>query len=261
MKIKTIIVDDQHDARQGLELLLSSQTDFELVGQAKNGLEALDLVRSKKPDLIFLDIQMPGIDGFEVLNSIEREQLPDVIFTTAFDEFAIKAFEVSAIDYLLKPYSDQRFEEALEKAKLEYDNRALRMANNKVKSLLKYYQNHGVSTDTVIEEDSRTNRFVIKENGRIKIIEFDSVIWVEAFDYYSKLHTASSTHLIRKSMKKIEEELPDTFLRIHRSFIVRADQIQEIRKEHYAGSLVLKNGNGLAVSAKYWKQLKTYFPG
>ena len=138
-KIRSLVVDDQVDARDGIRLLLGAYPDFEIVGEAKNGLEAISQIESLKPDLVFLDIQMPGADGFEVIYSLETDKIPRVIFTTAYDQFALKAFEVSAVDYLLKPYSDERFEESLKKVRKEIKEN---LVPENIQELIKFYEDN-----------------------------------------------------------------------------------------------------------------------
>jgi two-component system, LytTR family, response regulator len=257
MKITTIIAEDQKDARDGLELLLNKMQDFEIIGLAKNGIEAIEQINERKPDLLLLDIQMPGANGFEVLNSLDEAITPSVIFLTAFDEFAIKAFEVNAIDYILKPYTNERLSEALDKVKASLISQSLPKSIVEIKQLIRFYEhqkNNGLNNSHITETDSK--RFIIKELGKINIVNFKDLFWVEAFDYYSKLHTTKGTFLIRKPMKEIEAELPEEFIRIHRSFIVRIDQISQIRKDTYGGTVFLNNDINLSVSRRYWKKMK-----
>ncbi len=260
MRIRTIIAEDQADARNGLKLLLDKMSDFDIVAQAKNGVEAIEQVNEHKPDLLLLDIQMPGANGFEVLYSLDEAIIPNVMFITAYDEFAFKAFEVNAIDYLLKPYSNDRLEIALEKAKKSFITQSLPKSIHEIKRLIRFYAEQKISDkeSSHITEMS-SGRFIIKELGKINIVYFSDLIWVEAFDYYSKLHTKKGIFLIRKPLKEIEKELPSAFARIHRSFIVRLDQVTQIRNETYGGIIILKNNKTLSVSSRFWKKVKGLF--
>jgi two-component system, LytTR family, response regulator len=257
MRIKTIIAEDQREAREGLERLISADQNFEVVGVAKNGIEALELTQSMRPDLLLLDIQMPGANGFEVIYSLNTEVIPHVIFITAYDEFALKAFEVNAVDYILKPYTDQRLNEALQKARKAIASKSLPDSIHEIQRLIKFYDDHQKlekKHGDIIEHG--TDRFVIRETGKIRLVYFHDLIWVEAFDYYSKLHTVKGTYLIRKPIKEIEAELSSDFVRIHRSFIIKIDQIKQILKEPYGGTALLKNGHSISISSRYWKSVK-----
>lgn len=256
MKIRTIIAEDQSAAREGLNQLMVNESDFEVVALAKNGIEAIEMINELRPDLILLDIQMPGATGFEVLSSIEEQWMPGVIFISAYDEFALKAFEINAIDYLLKPYAEERLKEALAKVRASILSRSLQNDQAAIKRLLNYHQQQLADEDQGKPLQTEKDRFLIKEQGRIHFVPFADIIWVEAFDYYCKLYTDKRVHLIRKPMKTIEQELPAEFVRIHRSFIVRTDQISQVEKSTYGAVLSLNNGHSLNVSQKYWKLLK-----
>ncbi|MEQ9404702.1 MAG: LytTR family DNA-binding domain-containing protein [Cyclobacteriaceae bacterium] len=260
MNIRTFIAEDQPHARKGLEVLINNTPEFEVIGSAKNGIEAIEGIRSLQPDLLLLDIQMPGANGFEVLYTLGEKAPKNVIFITAYDQFAIRAFEVNAIDYLLKPYTNKRLEQALDKVRGFQAVHSLPGTFSEIAQLLQFYiTQKDLEKENKSITESEQHRFIIREYGKITIVYFDQLLWVEAYDYYSRLHTNKGTFLIRKSLRKIEEELPSVFQRIHRSFIVRMDQVRYIEKRGYGGELYLKNDLKLRVSSRYWKAVKKAF--
>ncbi|MDN5204156.1 LytTR family DNA-binding domain-containing protein [Fulvivirgaceae bacterium BMA10] len=264
-KIRTIIVDDEKEAREGLNLLLEADHDIEIVTTCKNGLEAISAIDELKPDLIFLDIQMPGVNGFEVLNSISITPLPAVVFVTAYDQYSLKAFEIHAIDYLLKPFTDERFFSALEFAKQHIRNRKLENVNDQLKNLLAHYKEE-IKFDkesAVLNESASGNkifndRLIIKADGKIVFVPLGEIIWIEAYDYYIKIHVADRFYLVRDSMKKMENTLPSNqFIRIHKSSVINLDYITEL-VPHFNNEYIVKlsNGKALKVSRSYKDKLK-----
>lgn len=217
-KYKCLIIDDEHPARLRLKQLICLYPDiFMLIGVAKNGIEAVSLIETLKPDLIFLDIQMPGLSGFEVLQNTQHKPL--VIFCTAFDQFAFKAFEAASVDYLLKPVSDERFAQTVEK--LQRFNGS---SNDDViyKLLQNLSQNNVKETPTSIP---------VKVGEKIIFIRLDDVSYFKADDKYVEIITRQAkTYLLDASLKKLEEKLPDHFLRVHRSYIINKNLLKEARK-------------------------------
>ncbi|MGK9475180.1 LytR/AlgR family response regulator transcription factor [Melioribacter sp. OK-6-Me] len=243
-KIKALIVDDEKLARDIVAEYLSDYEEFEIVGECSNGFEAIKMLNEVKPDLIFIDIQMPKITGFEMLELIDEP--PAIIFTTAFDQYAIKAFEVNAVDYLLKPFSKERFKAALEKAKMYIGNKSeLLNKLNKLKEADK-------------EKGEWLERVVLKHNSKILIIPANEIIYIEAQDDYVMLHTERGKFLKQKTMRWFEKNLnSDNFLRLHRSFIARLDaivQLEPYEKESYKA--ILKNGDKISVSKSGYQRLK-----
>jgi two-component system, LytTR family, response regulator len=242
--IKTIIVDDEPLARGVIRKFLASFPEVEIVAECSNGFEAVKKITELKPDLIFLDIQMPKITGFEMLELIENP--PVIIFTTAFDHFALKAFEVNAADYLLKPFSRERFTEAINKAKKHLTGR--------------HEQQQTISNIIMHNEDSKEflERVVIKEGSKINIIPVDQIKYIEAQDDYVLICSQSGKFLKQKTMKYFEEHLdPADYIRIHRSFIVAVGEIQRIElleKESYI--VILKENVKLPVSKSGYEKLK-----
>lgn len=246
-KIKTIIIDDESLARQIIRKYLSAHNDIELLEECSNGFEGVKKINELNPDLVFLDIQMPKLNGFEMLELIDNP--PVIIFTTAFDQYAIRAFEVNAVDYLLKPFSTERFEEALEKARLHLKNKPAQAGI--VKDLIKHSQ----------ETTEYLERIVIKDGSKIHIIPVDNVKYIEAQDDYVMVHSNEGNFLKQKTMKYFEEHLsPDDFLRIHRSYIVSIQQIKKIElveKETY--KVILADGSGVPVSKSGYEKLKKIY--
>jgi two-component system, LytTR family, response regulator len=202
-RIRTLIVDDEPLAREGLRLLLAADADIEVVGECASGREAVGAIGQLRPALAFLDVQMPGLDGFAVLAALPEAQLPRVVFVTAHDRHAVRAFEVQALDYLLKPFDDDRFYEVLARAKARPELRP---------------------------RAPWLTRLQIKDGGRILFLELDEVEWIEAADYYVELHVAGRSYLHRETMASLETRLdPGRFVRIHRSAIVNQRFVRELR--------------------------------
>ncbi len=243
-KIKTVLIDDEKLARDIVKNYISDFDEIEIVGEAGNGYEAVKLINEKNPDLIFLDIQMPKINGFEMLELIDDP--PSIIFTTAFDQYALKAFEVNAVDYLLKPFSEERFEEALRKAMKQLSKSDTQ--NHKIANLISH----------VDQQREILSRVVVKQNNKINIIPAEKIIYLEAQDDYVNIKTSNGDFLKQKTMKYFENHLDQNdFVRIHRSYIVKIEEIKMIElleKESYVA--VIKNGDKLPVSKNGYNKLK-----
>jgi two-component system LytT family response regulator len=265
--LKTIIVDDEALARRGLKLRLSAREDVEIIAEAKNGREALKLIHEHEPDLIFLDIQMPGIDGFEVLRQLLPENMPAVVFVTAFNDYAIKAFEANALDYLLKPIEDSRLFEALDRVK---ESLSQKQALEHKQSLLKLVGDITGEPIASMEEltakgvDSLKKKEVpklaIKDGGTTTWVPQDQIDWIDAAGDYMCVHAEGETHIMRMTMKKLEAELdPDHLQRIHRSTIVNIHRVTEMRA-HINGEyfLTLIGGNSVKLSRTYKDKLKLF---
>lgn len=237
---KVLIIDDEPLARTVVESYLKAFPQIEIIGNCANGFEGLKAIEEHQPDLIFLDIQMPKITGFEMLELIDSP--PAVIFTTAFDEFAIKAFEASAIDYLLKPFSRERFEKAVTKW----------LNSNTTESLSQYSSLQEVRSDEHL-------RIVVKDGSEIKIIPTGEVLFIEAYDDYVKIHTKDGYHLKKKTMGHYEKALPaKQFMRIHRSYIINIDVLSKIdsfEKNSYRATL--SNGHVVPISRSAYPLLKS----
>jgi two-component system LytT family response regulator len=249
--IRTLIVDDEPLARRNLRTLLKSHMDCEVVGECSNGRDTIDLLSSQSIDLLFLDIQMPEMNGFQVLEKLESQKMPLIIFVTAFNEFAIKAFEVSATDYLLKPVDDKRFGQALEKARALLSRKNERELERRMLTLLE-------SHDSRNESGKHCQRLLIKTNSRVFFLAVEDIDYIEADDYYSAIHVGAKTHLLREPMKDLEARLdPKEFVRIHRSAIVNVRRIKELRTLPSGGHAVhLLDGTALRLSRSRWESLK-----
>lgn len=241
--IKALIIDDEPLARMIVKEYLQQHKDFELIQECNDGFEGVKAIQQHKPDLIFLDIQMPKINGFEMLELID--QSPDVIFTTAFDEFAIKAFESHAVDYLLKPFSQERFDKAIQKWREQHKT-----------SIQSKYS--GPLLETVSQTPPQNQRIVVKTGSKIKIIPVEDVFYLEAADDYVKIHTKEGAFLKNKTMNHFEQSLDkNLFVRTHRSCIVNIQQITRIdpyeKDNHIA---ILKSGGRVSVSKTGYAKLK-----
>ncbi|WPP50083.1 LytR/AlgR family response regulator transcription factor [Catalinimonas niigatensis] len=261
-KIKCVIVDDEPEAREGVQLLVQQDQEFEVVALCANGLEALEAIQEQKPELLLLDIQMPRINGFEVLNSLHSDQRPEVIFITAYDEYTLKAFEVHAVDYLLKPFSDQRFYTALHFAKERIKQQQLQEKQQRLEQLLQTQKRQSAdnSEGSIISQVSAsyTGCLAVKAEGRVHMLPYADVIWIEAYDYYVKVHTKERYFLIRDSMKNMENNLPKTqFVRIHKSSIINLTHLREMGSSAQGEfEVLLDTGLRLKVSRNYKEQLR-----
>ncbi|MBO6523184.1 MAG: response regulator transcription factor [Balneolaceae bacterium] len=245
MKYTALIIDDEKEARDGVKKLLEEINDIEVTGTAKNGLEAIKLIDRKNPDIIFLDIQMPEVNGFEVLSSINSRNKPlNVIFVTAYDEYALKAFEVHAIDYLLKPFSDSRFLKAVEKVKNQLAlNESLDQVM-RVHLLLKDFEEKEAkkfNSGTIVNESGRfKEKLAIKTSGKIVFINLIEILWIAADSYYVMIHSKEKKYLVRSSLKEMADKLPEEyFLRIHKSTIINLKFIEEVEAYSH-GEYVVK---------------------
>ena len=240
MKIRALIVDDEPLARRGLLRLLKNDSDADVVGECGDGESAVGAILSKKPDLVFLDVHMPEIDGFEVVRRIGPEGMPPLIFVTAYDRYALRAFETNAIDYLLKPVSQSRFEKALARAKQRI---AEKSKDNVVQRLI-------AVLDQIKQHDEYLDRLPLSENGRILFVNMEEIDWIEANGNYARLHIGARTREIRETLTALERKLnPRDFLRIHRSAIVNVHRIKEIQPWFHGYHMVLlQNGQELRMS-------------
>lgn len=261
--INVIIVDDEKKAREGIELLLKDEPNVNLLATCKNGVEAIEKINLHHPDLIFLDIQMPEVNGFEVLASMETPTAPAVIFTTAYDQFALKAFEHHAIDYLLKPFTNKRFSQALSHARKLLAEKASAHFHKNVESLLNQYfdEQQENAEDHLIRENQTTaelrDKLIIKSNGKIHFLPLRDIRFLEGYDSYIKIHTTVKTFIVKESLKNVLQKLPSTtFIRIHKSFIVNID-FAETLEPHFNGDfyLTLIDGQQLKGSRTYRKNL------
>ena len=246
MDIKAVIVDDEFLARQRIIKLLEFHDEVSVVGEAKNADQAVAVIDERAPDLVFLDVQMPGADGFSVINRLDKTRMPLIIFTTAYDQYALNAFEVHAMDYLLKPFEQERFDEAVKLALSQLRMKRSAGFNDQMMDLMKRFQG---------AEEGYTTNLKLKEKGREYFVDVNGILYLETAGNYVILHTAEKQHLYRSTMNQMEERLDsEEFLRIHRSFLINK---RFVRSHRYLGGneylFEMKNGKELQ-SAKSYKE-------
>lgn len=249
--IKTIIVDDEELARKRLIRLLNKDQEIEITDVCESGKQAAECMREKRPDLIFLDIQMPETDGFEVLTQTGAGgYCPAIIFVTAHDQYALKAFEVCAVDYLLKPFSEQRFFKALQRAKDELKNKSTGRLKAKMNELM----------EELGPPRGHPSRIMVKTSERVRFIKVEDVDWIEASGNYVCIHSKGKKYLIRETMNRMEEKLnPDLFFRVHRSTIINLNKVKELEQWYYGDYLVImEDGKKLTMSRNYKDLLQRF---
>ena len=253
MKIKTIIADDEPLAREKIRNLLEQDPDIELIGECADGIETVTAIRNQQPDLVFLDVQMPELDGFGVLKALHDSNMPTLIFVTAYDQYALRAFEVHALDYLLKPFDRERFQKALQRAKEHIRKEKSGEVNEKLLTLLEDLKSEKSNN----HERKYLDRLVIKAGGRVTFLKTEEIDWIEAAGNYIRLYIGKDSHLLRETMNNIQTKLdPEKFLRIHRSTILKIDRIKELQPWYHGEYFVtLENGKQLTSSRSYRHQL------
>jgi len=246
-KIRTLVVDDEELARDRMQSLLAEQPDVEIVGVCTDGPSAVETIDKTQPDLVFLDVQMPGMDGFEVIDNIDKNHAPAVVFVTAHDAHALRAFEIHALDFLLKPFDQTRFEKALDRARGHLNVDRTGGLDPRLVSLL----------EELHEERKYSERLIVKSGGRVFFVRTEEIDWVEASGNYVKIHAKSEAHLLRESMKNMEGKLdPKTFVRIHRSAIVNIDRIKELEPWFHGEYIVImRDGTRLTASRVFSDRL------
>jgi two-component system LytT family response regulator len=250
--IRTIIADDERLARKKLRILLGSEPQVEVVAECPNGRQTVSAIRSFRPDMLLLDIQMPDLNGFEVLSELSSDEMPQVIFTSAYDQYAIRAFETRALDYLLKPFDQDRLHAAIERASVEIRKSKDQEFTNRVLELLSSVN----SAKKAIPEFE--DRLAIRTNGRVVFLNLDEIHWVEAAANYVRLNTGKDSYLFRETISRISERLnPVDFVRIHRSMIVNVRRIKELIPVNSGEYVVILNsGKELSCSRGYRANLQ-----
>jgi two-component system, LytTR family, response regulator len=247
--VRTVIADDEHLARQKLAILLNAEPQVKIVAECQNGRETIAAIRALQPDLLLLDIQMPDLDGFQVLSEISSEQMPVVVFTSAYDEYALRAFEAHALDYLLKPFDHRRLHKALERVWAEFRKAREREITQRILGLLAQV---GSGRETQLAP-TYDDRIVIKVNGRVVFLDLEDIDWVEAAANYVRFNVGKESYLFRETISRIAERIdPKHFVRIHRSTIVNIRKIKElipVNSGEYV--VVLKTGKELSCSRGY----------
>lgn len=251
MSIRTMIIDDEPLARERVKRFLRDEDEIEIIGECGNGVDAVGAIKEKKPDLVFLDIQMPEKNGFEVIRSLNGKYMPTVVFVTAYDQYALQAFDVHALDYLLKPFTRERLHRAVVRAREQIDGKRYGKIDERLTSLIADLKT----------EKKYLERLVVKTTGRVFFLKADEIDWIEAAGNYVKLHVGRETHMIRETMNGIEAKLdPDRFLRIHRSTVVHIDRIKELHPM-FSGdyAVILRDGTELALSRNYRERFVELF--
>jgi two-component system, LytTR family, response regulator len=261
-KIRALIVDDELNARKGIRTLLARDTELEVLGECGDGRAAIESIERLAPDIVLLDVQMPHKNGFEVLEAIDLERPPILIFITAWDSYALKAFEVSALDYLLKPFSDERFYQALARAKGQHRERRAQEFSGRLLALLEHYRSTGQvkpDADAEPQGEGPLRRFFIKQGGEVNFVPAEEVDWLEAVGYYTKIHAGHKSYLLRGNLGSIEARLdPKDFARIHRSTVINLNRVRRLKDWFHGGCLVvLLDGRELKVSRRHRQRLET----
>jgi len=258
--VRVVIVDDEPLARRTLRVLLEPEAGVEVVAEAGNGAEALDAIAATAPDLVFLDVQMPEMDGFEVLNALGPERIPAVIFVTAFDEHAVRAFDAEAADYLLKPFDDERFARALARARARIGDGRVRELASRLARMLSpdspapHLPSPSPSSPSPAAEAGDAPRFaeriVVKRNSRVTLLDVQTVDWIEAADYVVRIHAGGAVHVLREPIADLERRLdPRRFFRIHRSTIVNLASVKELQPLfHGEYVVIMRDGSELRLS-------------
>ena len=251
-RFKVLIVDDERLSRQRIRRLLASEPECEIAGECENGSEAVRTLALERPDILFLDVQMPELDGFEVVHAIvdePKQSKPLIIFTSAFDEYALRAFEVHAFDYLLKPFDRRRFRESLQRAKTQLTRDRPESPDDRLVALLEHLAN----------ERRMPDRVAVRNSGRVVFVKVDEIDWIEASDNYVCLHCGKETHVLRETMSQLESRLdPVRFLRVHRSAIVNLDRIKELQP-WFRGDyrVILRDGTELTLTKSHREKLES----
>ena len=243
-RLRVLIVDDEPLARQRIEDLLAKKDSIDIVGTASNGSEAVELIRRLSPNLVFLDVQMPGMSGLDVVDTIGPQQMPATIFTTAYDKFALKAFDRAAVDYLMKPFDDERFSQALRRARKTIELKEVGRMTRRLAALLEEERTPKMAKAKYLE------RIPVEMRGQVRVVPVDKIDYISASGPYAELHVGDRTYAVRERMQTLEERLdPAIFMRVHRSAIVRLDRIDTLLRSSGGDYAVrLKDGTELSVS-------------
>ena len=245
--MKAVIADDEPLARERIRTLLAGEADIEIVAEAANGADAVQVVREHRPDLLFLDVQMPGLDGFGALEQLSADELPSVVFVTAYDEYALQAFEVHALDYLLKPFNRTRFQKTLRRAREHVLGRANGDLSRKLVSLL----------ETLRSNRQHLDRIVIRNAGRVTFLPTTEIDWIDAAGNYVKIYSGKDQHILRETLKNLEGRLdPAIFVRVHRSTILNVERIRELQPLFHGDCIaILRDGTRITCSRSFSDRL------
>jgi len=252
-EIRAIIVDDEPFARQGIRRELERSGSMKIIAECANGRAAVKAIQEQRPDLVLLDLQMPELDGFGVVEAVGVEQMPVVIFITAYDQFALKAFESQALDYILKPFDSERFQKALRRAEKRIEQGSLEGFNSRLIGLLEAAANH--SDSSIFLE-----RVVVRKSGKIFFLSVNDIDWIEAEDNYVRLHVGTESHLVHGTLSGLEATLdPGRFLRVHRSTMMNLSRVKDLQPMfHGEYAILLENGTRLTSSRSYKDKLRNF---
>lgn len=256
--IRTLIVDDEPLARDGIRLLLQDQQDFQIIGECGTGLQAVEFLNHNPADLVFIDVQMPEMNGIEAVSMIRANPMPVIVFVTAYDQYALDAFRVHAADYLLKPYSDEQFYGMLNRVRKAIEQHSFKELSERLIQLLSRYEPAALAENKT-SASGYLSRIPVSSDGKIVFVKTGDIEWIEAADYYAEIHTQNETYLIRETMNHLEQQLdPDKFFRIHRSTIVPLDRIREL-EPYFNGEyfVVLDSGRKFKLSKNRAVKLKS----
>jgi two-component system, LytTR family, response regulator len=259
--LRVLIVDDEHLARRRLADLLQLEDGVEIIGVADNGVAAVEAIDDLEPDLVFLDVQMPGMTGVEVVSQVGPEQMPATIFVTAYDHYAVKAFELAALDYLVKPFDDERFEQAFRRAREMIELHEVRKMTQRLVTLLGDQPRTGTSAPRpapLARSDGHMERIAVESHGQVRVVPVDRIDYITASGPYAELHVGDKTFVIRERMQNLDERLdPERFFRIHRSAIVQLDRVETLLRGSGGDYAVrLKGGAKLSVSRNRREELE-----
>jgi two-component system LytT family response regulator len=264
MTVRALIVDDEGLARRRIRRLLAAHKSVEVIGECSGGAAAVEAITTEKPDLVFLDVQMPDLDGFGVLAKLDQATLPTVIFVTAYDQYALRAFEACAIDYLVKPYAPQRFGQAVDRALRWIESGTGADNEEKLRRLLREVL-HGEQAErsTPAAESPSFDRFVVKRNERTQFVRAEEVDWIESDGNYVKLHVGTASHVVRSTITACEEQMdPRRFVRVHRRYLVNMDRIKEVQPWFGGDSVIMmQNGQQLRLSRNYREHFQSRMRG
>ncbi len=255
MKLRTVIVDDERLARERLKFMLNAEPDLEIIAEGQDGDEALELLASVSPDLLFLDIQMPGLTGLQVARQVGAQRLPPTIFLTAFREFAVEAFEVEAVDYLTKPVELERLRQAVQRVRQTIEAKDTLVGQRNLAAALARLELRAPETKAY------ASRLIVPDGPKDVLLPVHEIEWIEASDYYSSLHVRERTYLLRESLSDLEQRLdPELFLRVHRSALVNLSFVGEFHREGVReGTLTLHNGTSIRISKTGRQKVRALF--
>lgn len=266
VNLQAIIVDDESLARKGLNLRLADIQGIDVIGECINGREAINAVAELEPDVVFLDIQMPGMSGFDVVSKLQQDDMPMIIFTTAYDQYAVEAFDIHAVDYLLKPIEPLRLQEAVDRAQNHKAQDGVVTDKQRLLELIISITGKSENSITQLLKDhtgvqSYPEKIAIKDGGETTLVQTEDIDWVDAAGDYMCIHANDETHVMRITMKELEAQLdPANFQRVHRSTIVNLDRVSKVCS-HMNGEfhLILKNGASIKMSRSYKEKVKHFF--